>query len=308
MMRDPVKGHAEQTAVSESGTATAALVAKKLASAAGLPRPDQVSLVCSHQEECWQQGERPLLEEYLEQLAGLRDDAGAFLYLVIHEVCLREQHGERASLDEYLKRFPALDAPLRREFAARQATVPGSDDALPPRRNAVASDDTVTLPPGDPPDRCWPSSLWNTIGKPEGSSAAPSRISVTGYEVLGELGRGGMGVVYKARHVGLNRLVALKMILAAEHAGAEGLARFRIEAEAVARLQHPNIVQIYEIGSQDGRPFFSLEFVDGGSLEGKMASSRPARSPAWSSSWRGPCSIPTSTRLFTATSSRPMFC
>jgi serine/threonine protein kinase len=89
---------------------------------------------------------------------------------------------------------------------------------------------------------------------------------VPGYEVLGELGRGGMGVVYKARHVRLKRLVALKMILAGVQASDEQLARFQSEAEAVARLQHPNIVQVYEIGEHNGLSYFSLEFVDGGSL------------------------------------------
>ena len=91
-------------------------------------------------------------------------------------------------------------------------------------------------------------------------------LDVEGYEVLGELGRGGMGVVYKARQSQVNRLVALKMILSSRHAGSEARKRFRIEAEAVARLQHPNIVQLYEVGEHDGHPFFSLEFCEGGTL------------------------------------------
>lgn len=79
-----------------------------------------------------------------------------------------------------------------------------------------------------------------------------------------------MGVVYRARQVALNRLVALKMILAGPHAGPEELARFRTEAEAIAQLQHPNIVQVYEIGEAEGRAYFSLEFVEGGSLASQL--------------------------------------
>ncbi|HEV3122337.1 MAG TPA: serine/threonine-protein kinase, partial [Isosphaeraceae bacterium] len=90
--------------------------------------------------------------------------------------------------------------------------------------------------------------------------------TVAGYEVLGELGRGGMGVVYRARQVRLNRPCALKMILAGDHAAAESTARFLAEAQTVARLRHPNIVQIYAIGDHAGRPYLELEYLDGGSL------------------------------------------
>jgi tetratricopeptide (TPR) repeat protein len=101
---------------------------------------------------------------------------------------------------------------------------------------------------------------------------APSKppVDLPGYEILGELGRGGMGVVFKARHVALKRLVALKMILGSGLAGSQQLLRFRKEAEAVARLQHPNIVQVFDVGEHDGNPFFSLELVDGGTLAGKI--------------------------------------
>src|SRR5262249_40495022 len=80
-------------------------------------------------------------------------------------------------------------------------------------------------------------------------------------EILGELGRGGMGIVYQARQVALQRTVALKMVLNGAHAGPKELARFRAEAGVIARLQHPNIVQIYGVGEAAGRPYFALEFV-----------------------------------------------
>jgi eukaryotic-like serine/threonine-protein kinase len=89
---------------------------------------------------------------------------------------------------------------------------------------------------------------------------------VPGFEILEVLGRGGMGVVYKARQINLNRLVALKMVLAGAHAGRVALMRFHREAQAVASLQHPDIVQIHDVGQAGGLPYFSLEFIDGGSL------------------------------------------
>jgi tetratricopeptide (TPR) repeat protein/tRNA A-37 threonylcarbamoyl transferase component Bud32 len=109
----------------------------------------------------------------------------------------------------------------------------------------------------------------------------PTAPTVPGYDILGVLGRGGMGVVYKARQAGLNRLVALKMIRDSALAGPEERTRFRHEAEAVAQLQHPNIVQIHEVGAHHGLPFFSLEFVPGGSLaESLRGTPQPPRAAA----------------------------
>src|SRR5206468_3467223 len=107
------------------------------------------------------------------------------------------------------------------------------------------------------------------------------RLKIRGYEILGLLGRGGMAVVFKARQVELNRIVALKMILGGAHSSAEEVARFRAEAEAVARLQHPNLVQIYDIGQQEGELFLSLEYVEGGNLHEHLAGQpQPARPSA----------------------------
>ncbi len=94
---------------------------------------------------------------------------------------------------------------------------------------------------------------------------------VPGYEIVHEVGRGGMGVVYKARQLSLNRTVALKMILSGAHAGPTERERFRREAEAVAALQNPNIVQIFDIGEANGHPYLALEFVDGGSLAQRLS-------------------------------------
>jgi serine/threonine protein kinase/tetratricopeptide (TPR) repeat protein len=95
--------------------------------------------------------------------------------------------------------------------------------------------------------------------------------TVAGYEILAPLGRGGMGLVYQARQLRFGRVVALKMIRGGAHANPRDLARFRTEAAAVARLEHPNIVPIYEVGEQDGWAYFALEFVPGGSLARHLA-------------------------------------
>jgi WD40 repeat protein/serine/threonine protein kinase len=116
-------------------------------------------------------------------------------------------------------------------------------------------------------------------GSPQSSDSAPLNlpVSIPGYEILGELGRGGMGVVYKARHRQLGRIVALKMLLGGEFAQDEYRERFRAEAAAVARLQHSGIVQIFDVGEchADGAgrpvPYFTLEYVAGGSLSDRLA-------------------------------------
>jgi serine/threonine protein kinase len=127
-------------------------------------------------------------------------------------------------------------------FAGRQSLVPltGADGGL------VTGGDYTPAPPGLPP------------------------VNVPGYEFLEEIGRGGMGVVYKAREVALDRVVALKMILSGAYAGTSERERFQIEARATARLQHPHILQIYHRGEHEGRPFFALEFCEGGSLSRRL--------------------------------------
>ena len=111
-------------------------------------------------------------------------------------------------------------------------------------------------------------------GEPSGldvdTTEAAKSVRIPGYEVLEELGRGGMGVVYKARQQSLDRIVALKMILAASHAGSTATARFLHEAKTIALLKHPHVVQVYEFGSHEGKPFFSLEYLEGGSLADKL--------------------------------------
>jgi serine/threonine-protein kinase len=123
-------------------------------------------------------------------------------------------------------------------------------------------DETVTGPPAPPP----------------ADTALPR---VPGYAVEAVLGRGGMGVVFRARHLRLNRTVALKMLLGGAYAGRRERDRFQREAEAVAGLRHPNVVQIYDIGDVDGRPYFTMELVEGGSLARKLAGTpQPAREAA----------------------------
>src|SRR5262249_14536732 len=113
-----------------------------------------------------------------------------------------------------------------------------------------------------------------------GGTLDPGFPEVDGYDILAELGHGGMGVVYKARQRRLSRLVALKMIRAGSLARPEDRARFRIEAEAVAKLRHPNIIQVYDIGEVGGLPFVALELLEGGGLDAALGGTPQPGRPA----------------------------
>jgi tRNA A-37 threonylcarbamoyl transferase component Bud32 len=196
--------------------------------------------------------------------------------------------GPRPDPDTYLSDAPAeerdalrdrltsLDEDYRRradEAAAQSATLTWQDAvARSPATLAAPVRPTVGPPPAGSADATTDGPGAPPTGVPPPSAA--NWPHVPGYEIDGELGRGGMGVVYKARQTDLRRSVALKMILAGAHASDRQLARFRAEARAEARLQHPNIVQVYEIGEHDGLPYFSLEFVDGSNL-GQKAGRQP---------------------------------
>jgi tetratricopeptide (TPR) repeat protein/tRNA A-37 threonylcarbamoyl transferase component Bud32 len=149
-------------------------------------------------------------------------------------------------------------------------SVPPADAASTPSPEAddFTTSADLAAPPVDP-FATYADPTGGTTGKPK-PRPTPLRGDLPGYKVLQELGRGGMGVVYQARHLRLHRVVALKMILQGAHAGPDDMARFLTEAEAVARLQHPHIVQLYESGEHEGVPYFTLEYVSGGTLADKV--------------------------------------
>jgi serine/threonine protein kinase/tetratricopeptide (TPR) repeat protein len=205
------------------------------------PNPPLLAELLARQRLLWQRGERVRVEHLLEQDGvPLLQQPEALLDLIYNEMVLREEHGDPPRLDEYVSRFPHLAAQLALQFRID----PGIE--------------ILPAPHGLEKKRAVPA-----FARP---ARVPTTWTFTGYELLEELGRGGMGVVYKARQLGLNRLVALKMVLADAGTDPRRLGRFRTEAEAAARLQHPNIVQVYEVGEQEGWLFFSLELVEGGSL------------------------------------------
>jgi predicted Ser/Thr protein kinase len=159
--------------------------------------------------------------------------------------------GDRPDRQAWIERHPELAAGLTEFFAAHDEV----DRVAAPLREALST----TLFAAD--------SGASTLGfnKRTGERSAPPK-SFGDYEIIGEIARGGMGVVYKARQVSLNRPVAVKMILAGQLASPDDVRRFRAEAEAAAHLRHPNIVAIHEVDEHDGQHYFSMDYVEGRSL------------------------------------------
>ena len=186
---------------------------------------DQARLVASlrsDQSARWRRGDRVPAETYLQQHPTLTGDADHALALIYNEIFLRERHGEVPHLQEYLQRFPQFTRQLTLLFEVHQS-VPSASGPVTP---APDFDSAKTV-----------------VG---GVAALPLDYpSLPDYEILDELGRGGMGVVYKARQKSLNRTVALKMILPGQLAVPQTLERFRAEAEAAANLSHPHICLLY---------------------------------------------------------------
>jgi tetratricopeptide (TPR) repeat protein len=151
-------------------------------------------------------------------------------------------HDGRASLTDGLLNSPLLREPTNHPTAQFAAVSPGVPAAARERTEAGVS------------------------SEPSASDPPRPAVEIPGYTILGRIGGGGMGVVYKARHLRLDRVVALKMIRAGAQASVSELARFRTEAQAEARLQHPNIVQVFEVGEANGQPFLCMEFVEGDTL------------------------------------------
>jgi serine/threonine protein kinase/WD40 repeat protein len=184
----------------------------------------------SEQGGRWRAGERPPVETFLECQPDLHDDPEMLLDLIYNEILLRQAEAETPCLEEYVQRFPHLAEALCSQFEV--------DSAM------------------------------RSMGPLARFSAALPRVSETfaGYQILSILGRGGMGVVYMARQINPSRPVALKMLLGGTVAASADVRRLHKEAEAAARLDHPHIVPIYEVGEHAGIPFFTMKPLEGGSL------------------------------------------
>jgi WD40 repeat protein/tRNA A-37 threonylcarbamoyl transferase component Bud32 len=209
---------------------------------------ERVDAVCQRFEAAWQGGRHPQMAEFLAA-AGVAERGALLRELLLLDLHYRRRCGACPAADEYEALFSEDVSLVRAVFAA----------AGPPESPAAAA------PSGATSNSTPPASDAGSDG------AEPSLPTVPGYEVLGELGRGGMGIVYKARDLGLKREVALKMIRDGRLAGVGEVRRLLTEAEIAARLDHAHIVPIYEVGEHQGQHYFSMKYIEGGSLARRLA-------------------------------------
>lgn len=218
----------------------------------------QLRRSCADLDRRLRAGERGVADQLLSTSGQSLNDEAA-IELIYTELVTLEELGERPSLETWQQKYPHWSERLARLWKLHEAF----------EESDGAAAKNVTLH--------GHSSQQST--SPSGQSAAPSFPEITlgrwlgKYELLEEIDRGGMGIVYRARQQGLNRIVAIKSVRSAA-ASDNDRARFRIEAEAAGKLEHPNIVRVYEVGEQDGCDYFSMEFIEGGSLHRRLKETR----------------------------------